>query len=99
MTDGQQPLRQCLHPESGAKDIHLPSYYWKFNDLRKEYGYSKSGDLSRSTVPIADVKLPNMPAVSTAQSISLTDILNGKYANYFFTSFRFINKQAEESIL
>ncbi|XP_070498855.1 RNA-binding protein fusilli isoform X5 [Chironomus tepperi] len=76
VTDGQQPLRQCLHPESGAKDIHLPSYYWKFNDLRKEYGCSKSGDLSRSTVPIADVKLPNMPAVSTAQSISLTDILN-----------------------
>ncbi|CAG9806124.1 unnamed protein product [Chironomus riparius] len=76
VTDGQQPLRQCLHPESGAKDIHLPSYYWKFNDLRKEYGCSKSADLSNSTVPIADVKLPNMPAVSTTQSISLTDILN-----------------------
>lgn len=98
VTDGQQPLRQCLHPESGAKDIHLPSYYWKFNDLRKEYLLNpKSGDLSRSTLPIADVKLPNTPAVSTTQSISLTDILNGKYANWFFTSFHFINKLAEES--
>lgn len=80
MTDGQQPLRQCLHPESGAKDIHLPSYYWKFSDLRKDYVYSKSGDLSRAIIPIADVmKLPNMPAVPAPQSISITDILNGKY--------------------
>lgn len=36
VTDGQLPLRQCLHPSAGFKDIHLPSYYWKFSDLKKE---------------------------------------------------------------
>lgn len=36
VTDGQLPFRQCLHPSAGFKDIHLPSYYWKFSDLKKE---------------------------------------------------------------
>ncbi|KAG5680069.1 hypothetical protein PVAND_009597 [Polypedilum vanderplanki] len=78
VTDGQLPLRQCMHPESCAKDIHLPSYYWKFSDLKKEHMYSKSsGDLSRAIIPISDVmKLPNMPAVSSTQSMSLADIMN-----------------------
>ncbi|XP_072948232.1 RNA-binding protein fusilli isoform X2 [Epargyreus clarus] len=37
VTDGQPPLRQCLHPEACSKDISLPSYYSRFHDLRKEY--------------------------------------------------------------
>ncbi|XP_018574554.1 RNA-binding protein fusilli isoform X2 [Anoplophora glabripennis] len=36
ITDGQLPLRQCLHPEACRKDIDLPLYYSKFHDLRKE---------------------------------------------------------------
>lgn len=36
VTDGQLPLRQCLHPEACRKDIELPSFYTKFHDLRKE---------------------------------------------------------------
>jgi epithelial splicing regulatory protein 1/2 len=79
VTDGQLPLRQCLHPESSAKDIHLPSYYWKFSDLKKEYPQTKP-DLSRALIPIADVmKLPNMPAPSAPTTISsLADILSGE---------------------
>lgn len=45
VTDGQLPLRQCLHPEAVTKDIHLPAYYWKFSDLKKDYVKSKSQDL------------------------------------------------------
>ncbi|XP_068625052.1 RNA-binding protein fusilli isoform X1 [Battus philenor] len=37
VTDGQPPLRQCLHPEACSKDISLPTYYARFHDLRKEY--------------------------------------------------------------
>ncbi|CAG9570990.1 unnamed protein product [Danaus chrysippus] len=37
VTDGQPPLRQCLHPEACSKDITLPPYYARFHDLRKEY--------------------------------------------------------------
>jgi hypothetical protein len=74
VADGQLPLRQCMHPESCAKDIPpLPSYYWKFSDLKKEHLYSKSGDLSRAITP-------NMPAASSAQTIA--DIMNGEF---FFT--------------
>lgn len=87
MTDGQLPLRQCLHPESGAKDVHLPSYYWKFSDLKKEYLHLKSGDLSRAIIPIADVmKLPNMPAVPSVPTL-LADILNGRLSNDFVFPF------------
>lgn len=78
VTDGQLPLRQCLHPEAGAKEIPLPSYYWKFSDLKKEFVHSKSGDLSRALISINDVsKLPNMPALPQTPS-SIADILNGE---------------------
>ncbi|XP_060536647.1 RNA-binding protein fusilli [Cylas formicarius] len=36
VTDGQPPLRQCLHPEACRKELELPSYYSLFHDLRKE---------------------------------------------------------------
>ncbi|KAG5876463.1 hypothetical protein JTB14_000636 [Gonioctena quinquepunctata] len=36
LTDGQLPLRQCLHPEACRKEIDLPTYYSIFHDLRKE---------------------------------------------------------------
>ncbi|CAO1383800.1 unnamed protein product [Diamesa hyperborea] len=76
VTDGQLPLRQCLHPESGAKEVHLPSYYWKFCDLKKEYVRSKPGDLSRALIPIADAtKLPNMPVLPASPS-TIADILS-----------------------
>ncbi|XP_017773604.1 PREDICTED: RNA-binding protein fusilli isoform X1 [Nicrophorus vespilloides] len=36
ITDGQLPLRQCLHPEACRKEIELPFYYTTFHDLRKD---------------------------------------------------------------
>ncbi|KAF7277460.1 hypothetical protein GWI33_007209, partial [Rhynchophorus ferrugineus] len=36
MTDGQLPIRQCLHPEAWRKQLDLPNYYNAFHDLRKE---------------------------------------------------------------
>ncbi|XP_058828750.1 RNA-binding protein fusilli isoform X1 [Topomyia yanbarensis] len=66
VTDGQLPLRQCLHPEASAKDIQLPAYYWRFSDLRKEYVRCKAGDLARALVPVSDVtKLHTMPRLPT----------------------------------
>ena len=37
VTDGQLPVRQCLFPEATRKGITLPSYYYRFHDLRKEF--------------------------------------------------------------
>lgn len=37
VTDGQLPLRQCLHPETCSKNFDLPGYYAYFHDLRKEF--------------------------------------------------------------
>lgn len=37
LTDGQSHLRQCLHPESSTKNYNLPSYFYKFYDLRNEF--------------------------------------------------------------
>lgn len=77
ITDGQLPIRQCLHPEVCAKDLNLPHYYWKFSDLRKEFVRFKSGDLSRALIPVGDVKkLPTMPSLP-AQPLSIGDMLQG----------------------
>ena len=35
--DGQQHLRQVLHPERTKKNITLPDYFYKFYDLKKEF--------------------------------------------------------------
>ncbi|KAK5647185.1 hypothetical protein RI129_002077 [Pyrocoelia pectoralis] len=50
VTDGQLPLRQCLHPEACRKDIELPYYYSTFHDLRKEVAKftGKNDDLPQS---------------------------------------------------
>jgi hypothetical protein len=37
VTDGQLPLRQCLHPEACSKNIQLSEFYESFFDLRKEF--------------------------------------------------------------
>uniref|UniRef100_A0A903XYD8 RRM domain-containing protein n=2 Tax=Anopheles gambiae TaxID=7165 RepID=A0A903XYD8_ANOGA len=64
VTDGQLPLRQCLHPEASAKVIDLPQYYWRFCDLRKEFVRFQAGDLSRALVPVAEAqKLQSMPSL------------------------------------
>lgn len=79
VTDGQLPLRQCLHPESCAKDIHLPSYYWKFSDLKKEFVQKQSSTDPTRALPLADVstKLP-----ATISTTALADILNGKKKSF-----------------
>ncbi|XP_017040585.1 RNA-binding protein fusilli isoform X2 [Drosophila ficusphila] len=71
VTDGQLPLRQCLHREASAKDVELPAYYNRFSDLRKEFLRYKSGDLARALVPVKDVKkMLQAPALPMPQSIA-----------------------------
>ena len=78
ITDGQHPLRQVLHPESCAKDINLPGYYFKFSDLKKEYIRFKSRDLSRALIKMSDVtKLPSMPPIPVIPS-NIPEILAGE---------------------
>lgn len=78
ITDGQLPLRQCLHPEACAKDIELPNYYCKFSDLRKEFVRYKSAGLSRALIPVKDIKnLPNMPQLP-APPASISEMMEGK---------------------
>lgn len=47
VTDGELPLRQCLHPEACYKKIDLPDYYNSFSDLRKDFKsfYSSPEDM------------------------------------------------------
>lgn len=78
ITDGQLPLRQCLHPEASAKEILIPQYYWRFSDLRKEIVRYKSGDLSRALVPVSDAtKLQSMPTLPPPP-ISIAEMIAGK---------------------
>ncbi|GFO24044.1 epithelial splicing regulatory protein 2 [Plakobranchus ocellatus] len=37
LTDGQSHLRQCVQHECCKKNITLPSYFYRFYDLRKEF--------------------------------------------------------------
>ncbi|KAH8401572.1 hypothetical protein KR009_006685 [Drosophila setifemur] len=71
VTDGQLPLRQCLHREASAKDIDLPAYFNRFSDLRKEFLRYKSGDLAHALVPVKDVKkMLQAPTLPLPQSIA-----------------------------
>ena len=36
-TDGQLHLRMCLLPEATKKNIALPTHFYRFFDLRKEF--------------------------------------------------------------
>lgn len=84
ITDGQLPLRQCLHREACVKEITLPSYYNKFSDLRKEFSIYKSGDLSRALVPVKDIKrILQMPATTLPQSIG--EIMKGIFSHLKLT--------------
>uniref|UniRef100_A0A182NPN9 Uncharacterized protein n=1 Tax=Anopheles dirus TaxID=7168 RepID=A0A182NPN9_9DIPT len=75
VTDGQLPLRQCLHPEASAKDADLPQYYWRFCDLRKEFVRFRAGDLARALVPVAEAqKLQSMPSLPPTPA-SVADII------------------------
>ncbi|XP_030756360.1 RNA-binding protein fusilli isoform X2 [Sitophilus oryzae] len=53
ITDGQLPIRQCLHPEAWRKEFELPTYYNSFHDVRKEV----AAFLHKDEVPssIADI--------------------------------------------
>ena len=37
LTDGQCHIRQCLQHEACSKNTTLPSYYYRFFDIRKEF--------------------------------------------------------------
>lgn len=52
VTDGQLPIRQCLHREASIKDIELPEYYNVFHDLRKDFSkfYNAPQDLTFNSI-------------------------------------------------
>ncbi|KAL0811848.1 hypothetical protein ABMA28_009274 [Loxostege sticticalis] len=70
VTDGQPPLRQCLHPEACFKEITLPAYYARFHDLRKEYVRAYT---LRAVAPRAQAPPPPPPPDNPT---SLLDMLN-----------------------
>lgn len=81
MTDGQLPLRQCLHPEACAKEIELPSYYCRFIDLRKE--------VVRYLNAVKKSNSPNMPNVMQTPPASIAEMIKGKWSFLHFISFYF----------
>lgn len=56
VTDGQLPLRQCLHPEACRKELELPLFYTMFHDLRKEVArfLSKQEDAPQSVADMLE---------------------------------------------
>lgn len=48
VTEGQLPLRQCVHPEASTKDIVLPEYFYSFFDLKKEFAACYCDHLEQS---------------------------------------------------
>ncbi|XP_037301822.1 RNA-binding protein fusilli-like, partial [Manduca sexta] len=71
VTDGQPPLRQCLHPEACSKELTLPAYYARFHDLRKEY--VRTYTLRAVAPPRAQAPPPPPPP---DHPTSLLDMLN-----------------------
>lgn len=89
VTDGQLPLRQCLHPEAVTKDIHLPSYYWKFSDLKKDYVQSRLQQSTQNSSSAAndDSKLPNLQPASQPAPIALPEMLNGEILRWYYIDY------------
>ncbi|XP_049817658.1 RNA-binding protein fusilli isoform X2 [Aethina tumida] len=56
ITDGQLPLRQCLHPEACRKELELSPYYSMFHDLRKEVARfcGKTDDVPQSVAEMVE---------------------------------------------
>lgn len=78
VTDGALPLRQCLHPEACSKGLQLPTYYTRYNDLRKEFVRFSSADLSCALVAVKDLKhLASMPALPAAPA-SIAEMMQRK---------------------
>lgn len=65
VTDGELPLRQCLHPEACNKNIELPEYYNSFIDLRKDFKafYSSPEDMGSVREMIDCILLTGFPAI------------------------------------
>lgn len=79
ITDGALPLRQCLHPEACSKNLKLPAYYCRYNDLRKEFVHFRSADLSRALVAVKDLKnLANMPTLPPTPT-SIAEMMQSEY--------------------
>ncbi|ODN02747.1 RNA-binding protein fusilli [Orchesella cincta] len=59
ITEGQLPLRQCLHPEACTKDILLPEYYYSFFDLKKEFCacYNQECETTQEMVKFLELKV------------------------------------------
>ena len=77
-TDGPLHLRMCLHPEAFRKNICLPSHYYRYFDLRKEFQAAYTAEPR----PIAGLKdmldgilLRRPPDGCTAMGTSGADVL------------------------
>ena len=69
VTDGQLPLRQCLHPESCTKGFDLPGYYNAFFDLRKEFrkAYPSTASPAASAMRVVMSVLARATSVTAVQ--------------------------------
>lgn len=58
VTDGPAALRMVLHPEASSKSISLPSFWFRYFDIRKEFRrcFKVSGDNSLNVSRMLDSK-------------------------------------------
>ena len=59
ITDGPNHLRQALHPEASTKNIHLPSYFSTYYDIRKEFRKFYKAENSLGIKTLLDCILSN----------------------------------------
>ena len=84
VTDGQLHVRQCLFPEAQRANLALPSYYYQFHDLRKEFAaaYPESGTAAGPLDMIKALGLPepeeDSEEIKQLESILLKLICDGK---------------------
>lgn len=81
VTDGQLPLRQCLHPECFSKCIELNNYYTLFFDLRKElFKYLSAHNKLNNLTTTTTSTIPNGVSTTTTTATSVNNSMNNDSA-------------------
>lgn len=80
ITDGQLHLRQCLFPEAQRKGLlPLPSYYYSFHDLRKEFAAAHTNSTAATVQEILNCESDYFLSISATLPIFSMPFLGKRF--------------------
>ncbi|XP_031432849.1 epithelial splicing regulatory protein 1 isoform X2 [Clupea harengus] len=103
-TDGQRHIRQVIHPETSKKNVSLPTEFYSFFDLRKEFQKTSSSLVKQNELDLpimcdylnvcVDSSLP-FAAHKLQQIVGIIQALNTEHVGHQFSSPEGVNMKFE----